>query len=88
MSGLTILPRSQFYVKVVLASCLFVTMTAFETSPLLLRLSTHIPSHPGDPLLVAWLLAWDFHALTTHPWDRSTQISFTPQQIPWPYPSI
>jgi hypothetical protein len=44
-------------------------MTGFETSPLLFRLSTHIPSQPGDSLLNAWILAWDFHALINHPWS-------------------
>jgi hypothetical protein len=53
MSRLAILLRSRFCFKVVLAACFFLAMTAFETSPLLLRLSTHIPSQPGDPLLVS-----------------------------------
>jgi hypothetical protein len=42
-------------------------MTAWETSPLLRHLSSHVPDNPGDPLLVTWILAWDFHALSTHP---------------------
>lgn len=29
------------------------------TFPLILRLKTHIASDTGDPLLVAWMLAWD-----------------------------
>jgi hypothetical protein len=69
MSWLTRHACSRFCLKVILASCFFFAMTAYETSPLLLRLSTHIPGNPGDPLLVTWILAWDFHALTSHPWS-------------------
>ncbi|MBI4011726.1 MAG: hypothetical protein HY359_05415, partial [Candidatus Rokubacteria bacterium] len=36
------------------------------TWPLLPRLGTAV-SDPGDPLLHAWILAWDLHALATRP---------------------
>jgi len=42
-------------------------MTVCKTYPLIVHLTTHIPSDPGDPLLNVWILAWDFHALTTNP---------------------
>ena len=78
MSWLAMLWRFRFCFKVVSATCLFLAMTAFETFPLLLHLSTHIPSQPGDPLLNTWILAWDFHALTTQPWNLFNANIFYP----------
>ncbi|MBI4011352.1 MAG: hypothetical protein HY359_03505, partial [Candidatus Rokubacteria bacterium] len=45
---------------------LLVAATAVLTWPLLPRLGTAV-SDPGDPLLHAWILAWDLHALATRP---------------------
>src|SRR5262245_20415587 len=55
--------------KVALAGLLLFAMAALKTSPLLLHFSTHIANDPGDPLLNAWILAWDSHALMTDPWN-------------------
>jgi len=46
----------------------FCALALVKLHPVLSRLGTHI-SDPGDPLLVSWILAWDFHALTTDPWN-------------------
>jgi hypothetical protein len=56
-------------IKVVVAWLLFCALAVVKTYPLILHFRTHIPNDPGDPLLVAWILAWDFHALTTDPWN-------------------
>ena len=45
----------------------FCALALVKLHPVLPRLGTHI-HHPSDPLLVSWILAWDFHALTTNPW--------------------
>ena len=55
------------FIKVAIASLVFLVMTVFKTYPLIVHFNTHIPSDPGDPLFVAWILAWDFHALTSDP---------------------
>jgi hypothetical protein len=68
MGRLVELPRPRSCLKGILAFCLFFSMTAFKTYPLILHLGTHIPGDPGDPLLNVWIMAWDFHALTTNPW--------------------
>jgi hypothetical protein len=68
MGRLVELPRLRSCLKVILAFCLFFSMTAFKTHPLILHLGSHIPGSPGDPLLIVWIMAWDFHALTTNPW--------------------
>jgi hypothetical protein len=44
-------------------------VAALKTYPLLLHFGTHIAENPGDPLLVTWILAWDYQALTTDPWN-------------------
>jgi hypothetical protein len=56
-------------VKIAVVCVFFFAMTAFKTYPLILYFGTHIPWNLGDPLLNAWILAWDFHALTTDPWN-------------------
>jgi hypothetical protein len=73
MSRRVKLPRRRSCLKVILAFCLFFSMTTLKTYPLILHLSTHIPDNPGDPLLNVWIMAWDFHALTTNPWNLFTQ---------------
>lgn len=45
----------------------FVLATVVVTYPLPLRLADHVPENPGDTLLVAWILAWDVHALGSAP---------------------
>jgi hypothetical protein len=47
----------------------FCAVAVVKTYPLVLHFSSHIPNDPGDPLLVAWILAWGVHALTTDPWN-------------------
>lgn len=68
MSRLTALLGSRLIVEIVAASVFFFAMTAMKTYPLILHSTTHIPHDPGDPLLNTWIMAWDFHALTTDPW--------------------
>jgi hypothetical protein len=69
MRWLVDLPRYRLRIKVVLASVIFFGMTGVKTYPLILHVSTHIPTNLGDPLLNVWILTWDFHALTTKPWS-------------------
>lgn len=45
----------------------FLIATVVVTYPLPLRLADHVPENPGDTLLVAWILAWDVHALGSAP---------------------
>ena len=42
-------------------------MALVSTHPLWRHLTTAVPSDIGDPLLNAWILAWDGHALLTDP---------------------
>jgi hypothetical protein len=57
--------------KWLLALLTFVVLAILRTFPLLLHLHTHVPSQvisePVEPLLNAWILAWDVHALTSDP---------------------
>jgi hypothetical protein len=53
--------------KFFLVFLFFLAVAGFKTWPLLTHLDTHIASDPLDPLLCAWILAWDVHALTTDP---------------------
>jgi len=50
---------------VVLLACL--VLAVVNTHPLWLHLADAVPSDIGDPLLNAWVLAWDAHALLTDP---------------------
>lgn len=63
------LSSNKLTVKVAIASLFFFVMTAFKTYPLIRHFSTYIPGDLGDPLLNSWILAWDFHAITTDPWN-------------------
>lgn len=47
----------------------YVAATAVRTFPLFRRFTSHIPGDLGDPLLNTWILAWDYHALTTDPFN-------------------
>jgi hypothetical protein len=62
-------PGGRLILKVAIAWILFLAMAGFKTYPLIRHFTTHIPSDLGDPLLNAWILAWDFHALSTDPWN-------------------
>jgi hypothetical protein len=64
--------------KAVLAFFFFMIMTVFKTYPLIWDFSTHVPGDLGDPLLVTWILAWDFHAFTTDPWNLFNANIFFP----------
>lgn len=68
MSRLTALSDSKWIVKIVAASVFFFAMTTVKTYPLIFHSMTHVSSDPGDPLLNTWIMAWNFHALTTDPW--------------------
>jgi hypothetical protein len=80
MRWLVDLPRYRLSIQVGSASVLFVGMTGFKTYPLILHVSTHIPANLGDPLLIVWILMWDFHALTTKPWSLFYANIFYPVQ--------
>lgn len=45
----------------------FLALAVVKTWPLALHFGTRVPSDLGDPLLNAWILAWDVHALATDP---------------------
>lgn len=63
------LSRKILLIQIAIAGILFFTMAVVKTYPLIMHFDTHIPGDLGDPLLNAWILAWDFHALTTDPWN-------------------
>jgi len=78
MSGADRQAGNRFILKGLIAGLLLLGMTVIKTYPLILHLGTHIPSDPGDPLFVTWVLAWDFHALTTDPWNLFNANTFYP----------
>jgi hypothetical protein len=51
----------------VLAAGLFAVAALVATFPLILHPADSVPVDLGDPLLNAWILAWDAHALATDP---------------------
>src|SRR4030095_2347037 len=55
--------------QITIACLLFLGLTVVITYPLIVRLPDYIFIDPGDPLLNAWILAWDYHILTTEPWN-------------------
>jgi hypothetical protein len=77
IAGLT---RRGSLVKGTIAGVFFFAATALKTYPLIQHFGTHIPDGPGDPLLVSWILAWDFHALTTDPWHLFDANILTPAE--------
>jgi len=50
-----------------LSLSLYLLLALVTTHPLWLRLADAVPGDIGDPLLNTWTLAWDAHALLTHP---------------------
>src|SRR6266850_253994 len=54
-------------VKWLLACCGFLVLAVFETRSLLAHFGTHLGSQGGDIFFLAYVLAWDAHALTTDP---------------------
>jgi hypothetical protein len=58
----------------------FAVATLVATFPLILHLPDAVPVDLGDPLLNAWILAWDAHALTTDP------LHFFDANIFYPFP--
>jgi hypothetical protein len=57
----------------------FCVVAIVKLHPMIPHLGTHI-SDPGDPLLVSWILAWGFHALTTDPWNLFQANIFYPAE--------
>ncbi len=55
------------YTQTVVVLILFLLLAIGITDPLWLHLHTAVPSDIGDPLLNAWILAWDAHALLDRP---------------------
>jgi len=53
--------------RAVIAALVYGLLGVVLTHPLWLHLAAAVPSDIGDPLLNAWTLAWDTHALLTHP---------------------
>lgn len=59
----------------------FATLTMVSTYPLVLGLTSHLPNDLGDPVLNAWILAWDAARLRTglsRVWDA-------PAFFPYPH---
>lgn len=54
-------------VKGLLVLCGFLALAAVRSWPVLTHFGTHLGSRGSDALLVTWILAWDVHALATHP---------------------
>ena len=50
-----------------LALAAYLILAVVMTYPLCLHLSSSLPGDIGDPLLNAWIMAWDGHALLTRP---------------------
>jgi len=67
----------------VLAFVGYFILTILLTWPLVVRLDNYVPNW-GDPLLTSWILAWDTHALLTHPWNLFTTNTF----YPWNWDSL
>lgn len=53
--------------QTVVVLILFLLLAIGITDPLWLHMRTAVPSDIGDPLLNAWILAWDAHALLNKP---------------------
>ena len=56
----------------------YTLLTLLLTWPLPLHLTTAVPNDIGDPLLNAWILAWDAHALLTNPLNLFNANSYYP----------
>ncbi len=64
----------RFLNPVVLAALVYVLLTVALTWPLILRPASIVPNDLGDPLLNAWILAWDARALPlTSSWWNGPQ---------------
>ncbi len=74
------LPRKSLIVKLALATAFFTALALLKTYPLIRHFGTQIPSGPGDPQLVTWILAWGVHALTTNPFNLFNANIFYPVQ--------
>jgi hypothetical protein len=64
-------------ISVVLAGLLAVALAA--TYPLITHLATHLPNDPGDPVLNAWILAWDATAIA----DTGARLWDAPSFFPY-----
>jgi hypothetical protein len=78
MTPLATLRHMKLSLKVVLSLVVFLALTVVKTYPLIGHFGSHLPSDLGDPLLVTWILAWDFHALSTDPWNLFNANIFYP----------
>jgi hypothetical protein len=56
-----------FSIRLALALLAFCALTVFMTSPLFFHMHDHTVFFPVDHLLTTWILAWDYHALISHP---------------------
>jgi hypothetical protein len=66
--------------SITIAWVIFCGLAVARTYPLITKMSDHIPYGVGDPLLNTWILSWDFHALTTDPWNLFNANAFYPLQ--------
>src|SRR5262245_6079042 len=80
MAPLSAFLRKTLVVKVILVGIAFAALTVLKTYPLIKHFDTDLPGGMGDPLLVTWFLAWDFHALTTDPLNLFNANIFYPLQ--------
>jgi hypothetical protein len=47
----------------------YILLTLILTYPLIFNLTGSVPNDIGDPLLNTWILAWDSHAILSHPFQ-------------------
>jgi hypothetical protein len=73
-------PDTGFACKAALALAVIAILTVVKTYPLIQQIGTHLPGDYGDPVLVAWILAWGSHALTNDPWGLFNANIFYPVQ--------
>jgi hypothetical protein len=73
-------PYKVFVSKIALACAIIAILTVIKTYPLIQHIGTHMPSDSGDPVLVTWILAWGFHAMTNDPWNLFNANIFYPVQ--------
>jgi len=79
------------WVKPVVLGSIFVLAVIVMRAPTPYRIFHTLPANTGDPALVAWIMSWDVHALTTHPlhlfdapifWPRALTLAYSDLMLP------
>ena len=78
------MPRPKPLLRELAVAAFYVALTLYFTWPLAIRLSTGV-SDEGDPLLNAWILDWDCHALVHQPLHLFDAPIFAPGHLPLAY---